>query len=114
MELQQFVELALTQIVAGVAAAAVKVGEQGGSLNPSRETIDKVTAWARAGRGFVPIENIEFDVAVTASDSKEGSAGVGISVFGAKVGATGQGATENTTVSRVKFSVPMVLPIGKG
>jgi len=57
-----------------------------------------------------PIEQLAFDVAVTATEASgiDGSAKAGISIFGAKIGTESSARTEN--VSRLTFSVPIVFP----
>jgi hypothetical protein len=53
---------------------------------------------------------MQFDVAVTAERGKTGggSAGIRIAVVEAKLG--GQADTKDTTVSRIRFSVPVLMP----
>ncbi len=57
-----------------------------------------------------PIEQLSFDVAVTASEESgiDGQAKAGISIFGAKVGAATNAKTEN--VSRISFAIPVIFP----
>lgn len=57
---------------------------------------------------------IEFDVAVTASESagstRGGNLGASISVLSAKLGEETSKGSSSETVSRLKFSIPVVLP----
>lgn len=54
--------------------------------------------------------SVEFDVAVTATQSDQAQGGIGLvaGVFGA--GVKGKTGSENSQVSRIKFTVPIVLP----
>ncbi len=101
MELKEFVQSAIEQVIQGVEASFPV---------------------AHASNAFVALNNateIEFDVAVTASETvkSEGSAGAKaeIKVWGlGSIGAGGGGKTgtesTNSHVSRIKFSVPLSLP----
>lgn len=108
MELKEFIKTAITDITEAICELQAELGN-GVVINPtlpnpiSLKTItidDKIR----------PIEQLAFDVAVTASESTgiEGAAKAGISIFGAKVGTDTNAKTEN--VSRLTFSIPIVLP----
>jgi ribose 5-phosphate isomerase RpiB len=56
------------------------------------------------------ISDVDFDVAVSVTDISEGKAKAGLVVCGIGVGASGSLAQTNNTVSRIKFSVPVVFP----
>jgi hypothetical protein len=47
-----------------------------------------------------------FDVAITATHSKEGGGGIKLKVLGSGLDVQGKGGTQNQTVSRVQFTVP--------
>lgn len=55
------------------------------------------------------VEVIEFDVAVTASSESTGGGRAGLKVLAFEAGADGRHMRQNEQVSRVKFSVPLVL-----
>lgn len=57
---------------------------------------------------------VDFDIALTVSQSKSTSGGGGISIASiVKTGVQKEGNTENQEVNRIKFSVPFVLPDDK-
>jgi hypothetical protein len=56
------------------------------------------------------IDIIEFDVAITAGSTKQGTAGVGVSVLAVKIGTDGKIGSEHTEVSRVRFSLGVAWP----
>ena len=58
------------------------------------------------------IQKLEFDVAVTATEGSEKKAGIGVAM--AMFGAGGQASsnTMNTSISRIRFTVPVILPKG--
>jgi hypothetical protein len=58
------------------------------------------------------IEKVEFDVAVTESSAKERSGEGGIEVLSlGKLGGKRKTRTEQSAVNRIRFSVPIILPV---
>lgn len=113
MDLEEFVSGTLTQIVKGVVKAQDALTGTGALINPSAHYLNtKESAPAiRDEKGFLhQVREVEFDVAVTVGDVQAANAGAGIQVFGAKIGARGEVTYENSTVSRVKFVVPIAFP----
>ena len=53
---------------------------------------------------------IEFDVAVTATDSTETKGGIGVFVGAIGLGSTGQSNHEGQSISRIKFQIAVDLP----
>jgi len=99
MELQNFIEETLKQIVSGVRGAQESAIELGAKINPR-------------GGSVVEMRNVHFDVAVSTSEGTETKGG--ISVFVGPVGSVGsqdQSDVASSSISRIKFSVPVKLPI---
>lgn len=112
MELREFVTETLVQIAEGVAAAQERSLSIGAHINP------KLTGNASFGsqHGFLSssagaAQIVGFDVALTVTQGKGTKGGIGIVAGAINLGSAGQSSLENSTVSRVKFSVPLVLPI---
>lgn len=98
MNIREFVNTAITEIIKGVEDAGTFIATKaefadGASVNPIRPGARKVN-------------NIDFDIAVTVSDTKGGRGG--ITVLG--VGIEGGGSTERSSISRIKFQVPVRFP----
>ncbi len=55
------------------------------------------------------VQNVSFDVAVTASSEKSGGAKAGIRVMSIEVGAKGDKTVSAEQVSRVSFKIPITL-----
>lgn len=53
---------------------------------------------------------ISFDVALTANAGQGTKGGMGVIVGAVSLGATGESKTGSSTISRIKFDVPMMLP----
>ncbi|EIQ1514463.1 hypothetical protein LUR59_004661 [Vibrio parahaemolyticus] len=113
MELKEFITEALTQIVEGVHEAQVKVDASGAEINPIvRGGIDYV---AQNGGGLATANGnyaqlVEFDVAVTVTEGQGTKGGIGIVAGAINLGSTGQSNSENSSVSNLKFKVPVALP----
>jgi hypothetical protein len=110
MELQTFIESSLTQIIKGLANTGKLAKEHGASLNPRQKQ------W-RFGEGLyfdkatgAVLSTIEFDIAVTATEGTRTKAGIGVAIASVVLGSQGESTKGNNQTSRIKFSLPVVLP----
>jgi len=115
MELSEFVKQSLTQIVSGVKASQEEIRSQGGYVNPaifaSSPGNASTTHFGSVGDGQ-NVLLVDFDVAVTVTDTIEGGAGGKLSVASFfKVEAGGKGSTASEATSRIQFKVPLALPV---
>ena len=118
MELDTFIEESLKQIIQGVKKAQVatsppnKNPREFAHINPdimySADNAPKGKYYASVYKDLVLF--VEFDVAVTTDYKDEAKGGLGIKVFGIGIGAGGSSAEGGSTVSRIKFQVPVRLP----
>ena len=118
MNLEEFVEVSLTQIINGVRKAQVatrlpdKHVSEADLVNPgimySADSAPKGKHFATQGRNLVHF--VSFDVAVTTDSSTEAKGGLSIKVAGIGFDAGGGGSAKDTVVSRIKFEVPITLP----
>lgn len=107
MDLNEFVNKSLRAIIDGVTEAQSYAKEKGAKINPANINTGPIKYWTNDnGVG----QEVEFDVAVEVNESQEGTKSAGIKVWG--VGAEGKKikGSENTTHSRIKFSVLLFLP----
>lgn len=110
MDVQEFIKETLTQI-ANSANEVNKALESVGAYVPSK-CIKGNSVLVRT-EGTLPrnVVQVDFDIAVTVTKSKESSGGGSISVASVfKAGMQKEGCTENQEVNRIKFSMPLVLP----
>lgn len=112
MELKDFVEASLTQILAGTKAAKEKVAETGGDVSPvlwGQPDHFLKQSILQSDKGQC-VHMVEFDVAVTATDGTGTKGGVGVVAGVFNLGSAGESRQESSVVSRLKFKVPVVLP----
>ena len=111
MELRDFVSETIIQIAEGVALAQERSTELGAYVNPTLtgNTTDAVQhGFLKSAHGAAQI--VGFDVALTVTEGKGAKGGIGIIAGAITLGGSGQSSTENSSVSRVKFGVPLILP----
>lgn len=116
MELKEFITIALTQIVEGVHEAQEKAKACGAEINPT--VMGGIDYVAQHGGGLQTrtgnyAQVVKFDIAVTATEGKGTKGGIGIVTGALNLGSAGQSNSENTTSSRISFSVPLALPKAK-
>lgn len=114
MELSEFVKQSLTQIVMGVKESQDAIRDQGGYANPAVFTTasgkESATHFGSVSDGQ-NVLLVDFDVAVTVTDTVDGGVGGKLSVASLfKVEAGSKGSTASEATSRIKFKVPLALP----
>ncbi len=95
MELKDFVSQSFQDIANGVIDAQEKLKETDAIINAFNQ---------------VKLRNIEFDIATTAREGKEIEGKAGIKIYVASANAGGKSISENSSISRLKFTIPVVLP----
>ena len=118
MNLEQFIQSTLAEIIAGVKGAQVETRLSGKHhtesdlINPrimyGADAAPKGKYFARQDRNLVHF--VSFDVAVTSEQSAEAKGGFSIRVAGIGANAGAGGSERDTVVSRIKFEVPIALP----
>lgn len=112
MELQDFISGTLVQIINGVANAQAQTSTSGAVVSPKVHAGPEVASplgylWCDSQQ-FAQI--VQFDVALTTTKGKAKKGGIGILAGAITVGGSGQSSAETSTVNRIKFSVPLILP----
>ena len=111
MNLQEFIATTLRQIIDGVIEAQAYGKPKGAYVNKCNLSMLDNSGKVQGTDYRCEVEHaIDFDVAVTVSESSEkgAKAGIKLAVFSANAG--GAGLSANETVSRIRFKVAMVLP----
>ncbi len=111
MELEEFVKRAIVDIVTAAVEAHKVVQAHGAAVNPTNISFrpDQL-----AGAGYTDDHNItrliEFDVAVTASEGTGTKGGIGVVLGAVALGSQGQSQQQREAISRIRFTVPILLP----
>lgn len=111
MKLKDFVAETLKEIVDGVVEAQEHYKEKGGSVNSSRlayRTSHGTQLWDESTGQ--PAQMVDFDVAVTTTEGSETKGGIGVFVGSVGLGSQGKSDASNSSCSRIKFSVSVLLP----
>jgi hypothetical protein len=112
MELREFVGESLKQVIDGIVNAQEYAKQKGASINPNGLYSGDGTRYLviTTGEQYPIPQFIEFNIAVTVSEGTEAKAGIG--VFTGAIGLGTQAKIEdgNVTISRIKFSVPVLFP----
>lgn len=118
MDLKDFVKESLVQISLGINEANEALAGTGAMINPLHVIInsEKSQAYGRTGQSGSYkadsriVERVEFDVAVVAEKGEQTNAGIKLAIATIGLGAGGQSEKSNRSESRIKFSIPVVLP----
>lgn len=110
MDLQEFLSEAITQVVNGVADAQQKTAGSSAKVNP-----EFLKRGGEPDMGFTPTTEgmasvLRFDIALTTTEGTDTKGGIGVATGIFNLGSAGASSAENSTVSRVQFNVPVVLP----
>lgn len=115
MELKDFISNTIEQISLGILDASEKCGRYGVIVNPNITIGEKGDYCIPKQPEHINIQRrvqlIDMDIAVTVIESKEGNieGNLGISFIG--VGGKSQEGKSTSNESRVKFSIPVCLPV---
>lgn len=111
MELKDFVKATLEQIVEGAAEAQKSIHDRGAIINPSSVQFQKDGAWNTYDHAMP--QDVVFDVALTSTDKKGSSEGIGVFLGSISLSKKNESGMEQVAVTKVKFTVPLVLPAGE-
>jgi hypothetical protein len=98
MNVREFVSQVLQDIVRGLMDAQERTNDTRAFIVPSGHGSDFTT------------RSVEFDIALTTTESKGSEAEAKVAVWSIGAGAGGRSESSDTSVSRVKFVVPVSLP----
>jgi hypothetical protein len=107
VELEEFIRTSLLQIMKGVKTAQTEWAADGsggrvsggGVINPS---------WGGPDDFPNRVQEVKFDIAVTAASKTEGGGGGGIKVLSVDLSGKVARSAEHNTVSRISFTVPIL------
>ena len=110
MKLDEFVSQTLKQVIDGVSDAQQYGKSKNANINPSSARMDnKAAEYSFCLKTGIPLQDVEFDVAVTVSEFSTTS-DEGGNVGAISVTSLNQSSNQSGSVSRIKFKVPILLP----
>jgi hypothetical protein len=109
MNLDEFVKEVLSQIISGIRGA--QDAEGGAFVVPSGDGGHEYARHPRVSSSArIKSTIVDFDIALTVEDSTKGGGAGGLKVFGIGANVQGELSSRDTTVSRIQFAVPILLP----
>lgn len=110
MKLDDFVAETLKQIIKGVVAAQEYGSTQNAKVNPTTARLNGNNGeHISCGQTGVPLQKVGFDIAVTVTEGQT-LANDGQSVGSISVTSLNSINSQNSSVSRIRFEVPVLLP----
>jgi hypothetical protein len=113
LPLNKFIGDSLKQIIDGVLDAQKFAQKHDARINPNglQHSKDRLFWDPASGTSLErSAQLVEFDLAVTVQEGKKARGGVGVMLAVMGLGAELKGETSSLAISRIKFSVPLVLP----
>ena len=110
MELNEFVSQSLTQIFEGVHQAQELTKAFGGSISPKVINTQAANSNVIGNTHKQTVVSIDFDVSVSIVDSTNVKSGFGVFIAAFTGGLQTGETTKNEYLSRLRFSVPAILP----
>ena len=113
MKLDEFISDSLQSIIKGINDSQDFALENGARINPHVGKWDEnkmLTTYYGKEEGTRAVSQIDFDIAVTTSSTKETGGEGGINVYSVKLGGKLSDKDANETVSRIKFSLNVAFP----
>lgn len=111
MNLRDFIAETIAQIAEGVKNAQGQFSNHGARVNPRLTTsADLAIKHGLIFASGSAAQLVQFDVALTTTEGTGSKGGIGVFIGAVSLGSAGQTKTENSSISRVQFVVPLVLP----
>lgn len=112
MELKDFIKETIENIVDGVAAAQASIKDKGAQINPKSARFYENSLYNDFNSGMPRF--VEFEVGLTSTDKSGSSEGIGVFLGTISLGKKNDQGIEDIAVTKIKFSLPLVLPCGGG
>lgn len=111
MEIKEFIKESLLQIVDGINEANDELHEKGAYIPSEKLVGDGVLFTVDKNNETHNFIKVDFDVAVTVSQSDSSKIGGGISIASfINAGCSAEDVAASQSVSRIKYMIPLALP----
>ena len=108
MDLKQFIKATISAIAEASSELQDEFASSGIIINPpSALSGSDVYQPGSSNYTFRRVQNVRFDVAVTAASAAVGGGSAGIKVWSAELGGKAEKTSSDERVSRVQFQIPM-------
>ncbi|MBU1138835.1 MAG: hypothetical protein KKA76_07655 [Proteobacteria bacterium] len=116
MDLKEFVSESIIEIIEGIIDAQSRISSEDAQVAPE---MSKLYLNSQAGGASLAlgkdknnnlVHTLEFDVAVTANEGTETKGGIGVVAGVFALGSQGKSESNNQSISRLKFRVPVSFP----
>ncbi len=113
MKLDKYVEETIKQIITGISAAKEFGDQHGAEVNPASATFNHQNSTNMfCLKTGVLIQQIEFDIAVSVKEGNSTTDSPEITVGSSTISGNAQTSeTTNSSTNRIKFSIPVLLPL---
>ncbi len=113
MKLDKYVEETIRQVISGIAAAREYGDRNNAQVNPASATFhSKSSTVIYCSETGVPIQELEFDIAVSVSEGNSTTDAPEITVGSSTLSGNAQTTeTTNSSTNRIKFTIPVLLPM---
>ncbi len=112
MDLKEFTKQALIQIAEAVNESNASISNIGAFVVSSNANNISNRMWANDKSGLPHASiDVEFDIAVTATNEEGSKAGMLAVASILNLGASSEDKTAHQEISRIKFSIPLALPV---
>ena len=106
MDLKEFTKQTLVQIVEGTQEANEELKDLDAYITCEKMFNSNGPSLSAKGLNVI---TVDFDVAITATETEGINGGAGLKVAMLNLGGGTESKTENQTISRIKYSLPLVL-----
>lgn len=113
MELKEFIKTALIDIVEAIEQAKLELYSRADYICPLINPHDSNNFKVARTHSGMYYQEIEFDIAVTAESTTSSGGKAGLKVLGLEAKLGNDLVSNSTSVSRIKFHVPLGLPSKK-
>jgi len=113
MKLDKYVEETIKQVIAGIGAAKDYGDKNNARVNPASASFTSGnTSTIYCSDTGVPIQEIQFDIAVSVTEGNSTADTPEITVGSSTISGIAQTTeTTNSSTNRIKFSIPVLLPM---
>ena len=116
MELEKFISESIKSIIKGIADSKDFAIEYGARVNPEMQVHNKdqeMFILYKGKNGGKTVTKLDFDIAVTATNESTSGGSGSINEFDGKIGGKLEGTEKFENISRLKFTLNVVLPYTK-